>query len=286
MSTYDCPPTLTDSQVVEFCKTGYILLEGVVPDEINQRVVAWLEDHRAAGRDRQVVELLAENWFIEHVVRNAQAAGVMRSLLGADYAEPNWLAWFRGEGRSAPGQWHVDGGSRFSPALDILKWFYYPADTPAELGPTEFVTGSHHVYHQVRFMAHYDAIRGVWKCAAPAGSIMLGAYALWHRRARCTADGVRHMVTSSVHRTSPPRRDWIAEADFDITDVNFHLDEPRFGEQFRQCHDASRLFCWLCGQIDDFETEPGPAWPEPRHKADHPRHGLPEGLNNLRPTVK
>ena len=35
--TYDCEPTLTDSQVLEFCKTGYLMFEGVVPDEINRR---------------------------------------------------------------------------------------------------------------------------------------------------------------------------------------------------------------------------------------------------------
>ena len=27
--TYNCEPTLTDSQVLEFCKTGYAMFEGV-----------------------------------------------------------------------------------------------------------------------------------------------------------------------------------------------------------------------------------------------------------------
>ena len=30
--TFDCTATLTDSQVLEFCKTGYLLLESVVPE--------------------------------------------------------------------------------------------------------------------------------------------------------------------------------------------------------------------------------------------------------------
>ena len=29
--TFDCEPTLTDSQVLEFCRQGYLLLRGVVP---------------------------------------------------------------------------------------------------------------------------------------------------------------------------------------------------------------------------------------------------------------
>ena len=35
--TYDCKPTLTDTEVLEFCKNGYLMLEGVVPDEVNRR---------------------------------------------------------------------------------------------------------------------------------------------------------------------------------------------------------------------------------------------------------
>ena len=36
--TFDSKPTLTDTQVLEFCKQGYIILEGVVPQKINEKV--------------------------------------------------------------------------------------------------------------------------------------------------------------------------------------------------------------------------------------------------------
>ena len=29
---YDCMPTLNDRQVMDFCKNGYLMLDGVVPD--------------------------------------------------------------------------------------------------------------------------------------------------------------------------------------------------------------------------------------------------------------
>jgi len=41
--TFDCEPTLTDSQVAEFCREGHLLLPGVVPDEINERTCDYLE---------------------------------------------------------------------------------------------------------------------------------------------------------------------------------------------------------------------------------------------------
>jgi len=39
MHTYDCDPILTDSEVLDFCKKGFIVLDGVMPKEINERVV-------------------------------------------------------------------------------------------------------------------------------------------------------------------------------------------------------------------------------------------------------
>ena len=34
MHTYDCDPILTDSEVLDFCKKGFIVLDGVMPKEI------------------------------------------------------------------------------------------------------------------------------------------------------------------------------------------------------------------------------------------------------------
>ena len=42
---YDCEPTLSDEQVVDFCRQGMLVLERVVPDEINRRAMAFLDDY-------------------------------------------------------------------------------------------------------------------------------------------------------------------------------------------------------------------------------------------------
>ena len=59
--TYDCEPTLTDQQVIEFCQKGFIILEAVVPDEVNRRVSDFLDEHTHL----EPVEILAEDWFVE-----------------------------------------------------------------------------------------------------------------------------------------------------------------------------------------------------------------------------
>ena len=78
---YNCQPTLTDSEVFDFCKTGYLMLENVVADDINQRTTHYIEENGHTP-------LLNEDWFIESVFQNPQAAGAVRSLLGANFALP------------------------------------------------------------------------------------------------------------------------------------------------------------------------------------------------------
>ena len=78
----DIAPTLTDTQVLEFCHRGYLILEGVVALETNERVGEFIRAHPYAAGDGGEFEddrLLAEEWFVKEVILNRQAAGAVRS---------------------------------------------------------------------------------------------------------------------------------------------------------------------------------------------------------------
>ena len=92
MATYECPPTLTDTQVLEFCKKGFLMLEGVVPDEINQRTLEYL----AANPGPEPSQILREDWFFKNVIVQPQVAGAVRSLLGPNFGLPNLMSNHRG----------------------------------------------------------------------------------------------------------------------------------------------------------------------------------------------
>jgi len=85
--TFDCEPTLTDTQVLQYCRDGYFQLQGIVPDEINQRTCDYLNGdlpinpsfmpdgltHADLERMRDTHEpssILLEDWYIEHVLLN------------------------------------------------------------------------------------------------------------------------------------------------------------------------------------------------------------------------
>ena len=77
------------------CHPGCILLEAAVPSDVNRQVVQWFDGHHRGSPLEEMNELVEETWFRDGVLRNLQAAGAMRSLLGTDYEEPGWLTRFR-----------------------------------------------------------------------------------------------------------------------------------------------------------------------------------------------
>ncbi|MEE2658755.1 MAG: hypothetical protein VX733_09650 [Candidatus Latescibacterota bacterium] len=275
-ATYDCDPGLTDSEVVAFCRNGYLLLEGVVPNEINAKV----QDYLGEDTYYEPTGILEQNWFVEEVICNDKAIGAIRCLLGHDFHLPVLMSNHRVQGPyNAVGGWHVDGNYRFSPEVQYLQVFYYPQDTPSEIGPTQVVPGTHLIPHKARFMGHLNAIRGVASTAAPAGSIFITVYQIWHRRGPAKAKALRNMLKYVYWRTKPPQRDWIREDDFDLATADFNTPANQFVEQFRGNAKAAEMFLWLCGEHETFQNVGGQSWPTPAHRLDKP-YGLPEALSD------
>ena len=271
MRTYDCQPTLTDTQVLEFCKNGFLLLENVVPDAINQQAIAYLNEHPVG----EPTAILFEDWFVDNVICNPAAAGAVRSLLGKNFAMPNLMSNHRVQTPAPAQNWHRDGGSQYGHELHYLQVFYYPEACTVEMGPTELLPGSHFLFSHSTYMGHYGNIRGAFKAAAPAGSIFLTIYSIWHRRSASTAPGLRNLLKYNYWRTAAPQRDWIVEPDFDVRTASYGLKgAPTFRQQFHDGYDAARLFFWLCGKADEFKLMGGQGWPLPANFIEGP-YGFP-----------
>ena len=273
-ATHDCPPTLNDQQVLDFCRDGYLVLPGVVPEVINRRTVEFLEHCNGPQPD----QILAEDWFVEAVLKNPLAGGAVRSLLGAHFRLPGMMANHRNTCPAPAQNWHRDGGSVYHRRLDYLQVFYYPTDTPEEMGPTEVVPGSHFVRSKANYMTHYDHIRHAVRTAAPAGSIFLTVYSIWHRRSKSTGSGVRNLLKYNYCRTAPPCRDWLADPTFDFSWIRLSAGRPPF-EQFMDGIAAAELFTWLCGLEQEYHFQGGQCWPvNALNRAPHTQEGLPPAL--------
>ena len=254
-NTYNCEPTLNDTQVLEFCKQGFLMLKGVVPDEVNQRTFAFLDAHPSGTPS----EILQEDWFVENVICCPQAVGAIRSVLGKSFRLPGGVNNHRAECPASSGGWHFDSGGDgaavYGPEFDLLQVFYYPQDAQLEMGPTEVLPGSHFLFCSQTHMQHYCGIRGAVSTAAPAGSIFITIWGIWHRRTVSTACGTRNLLKYEYSRTALPARDWIREPTFEVRHakssppgLSFHR------EHHRTINDAAELFYWLCGQKTEYHA--------------------------------
>jgi hypothetical protein len=259
MPTYDCQPTLNDTQVLEFCKNGFLMLPGVVPADINDRTQAYLEEHPSG----EPTDILKEDWFLQNVIVQPQVAGAVRSLLGPNFGLPTLMSNHRVQCPQPAQQWHRDGRSQMGPRLNYLQVFYYPQECRLESGPTELLPGSHQIFNQARWMSHFGQIRGAYKAAGPAGSVFLTVYSIWHRRSASTSTELRNLLKFNYWRTTPPARDWLADPAFDPRLVDYRLDGPALREQFKDCDDNAQMYFWLCGRSSEFHLMGGQGWPIP-----------------------
>ena len=263
---YDCEPTLNDREVMEFCRQGYLILEGVVPDETNRRVIEFVNEHDGP----EPFEILSEDWFVDSVIKNPQSVGAVRSLLGKDFLLPKLMANHRVHCPAPALNWHQDGGSIMTPRLDYLQVFYYPDGATKEMGPTAVLPGSHHEKGYGGYLSRLRSLKQAVLTVSSPGTIFLTVYSIWHRRTASTSTGIRNMLKYNYWRTAEPCRDW-------KTDPNFNPSWP-VNEFPSFTVRAAQMLAWLCGE--DWQHLGGQGWPcfsNTTHEWDQP--GLPEGLS-------
>ena len=277
MNTYDCDPTLSDTEVLEFCKNGFLMLEGVVPEEINNLATKHADENSVL----EPTELLEKDWFVEDIILNSSGFGAARSLLGSNVGLPRRVSNHRGDGPVPAQDWHNDSGSKYGPELNYLQVFYYPEGCVREMGPTELLPGSHFLFSPSSRMGHYGRIRGSHHAVCPPGSILITVYSIWHRRSEATMSGIRNNFKYNYWRTSPPTRDWINDPGFDYATADYTAGSfalaPR--RPSRDCRDAAEMFFWLSGIHDKYDWVGGQDWPMASGTdIDDRPYGVPEGV--------
>ena len=262
--TFDCAPSLTDTEVLRFCRDGYLHFEGIIPDEINKYTCDYLngkipikptylpdgmtiQDLERIRDSHEPSSILLEDWFIDNVLLNSVLVGAIRSLLGHKVALPVLASNHQVECPQGPQTWHHDLDHIFGPEVNFVEVFYFPQDTPDAMGPTEVIPGSHFK------TTHKKPEESGVLCSGPAGTIGLHHQSILHRRGMSTQTGLRHMLKYSYWRTEPPKRDWIMEQDFDFRDADYG--------GHRSARYAAHMFYWLCGKASDFRIIGGQAWP-------------------------
>ena len=217
---------LNDAQMRHFIVNGYVTVTTELPaqfhDAIYEKTVTVFDKEGNPGNN--LVPRIPE---IQQVLDDPNVSGALTSLLGADYyMQPHRHPHYNPPGSSGQGM-HQDGGKRWSHHTRRLLVFYYPQDTPIELGPTGVVPMSH--YFSTREGAEVSPEQPV---VGKAGMVAFANYDLWHRAMPNSSEKKRYMMKFLYARMSEPQEPTWANQETEWANGT-PVGPPEYQEMFR-----------------------------------------------------
>ncbi|MYB01093.1 phytanoyl-CoA dioxygenase [Candidatus Poribacteria bacterium] len=189
---------LSDVQMRHFIVNGFVTvttdLSAQFHDAVYEKTVSVFDKEGNPGNN-----LLPRIPEIQSVFDDPNVRGALTSLLGPDYyMQPHRHPHYNPPGSKGQGL-HQDGGKRWSHHTRRLLVFYYPQDTPVELGPTGVVPMSH--YFSTR---EGSGVSPEEPIIGEAGTVAFANYDLWHRAMPNSSEKRRYMMKFLYARMSEP----------------------------------------------------------------------------------
>lgn len=190
---------LSDAQMRHFIVNGYVTvtteLSAQFHDAIYEKTVNVFDGEGNPGNN-----LLPRIPEIQKIFDDPNVRGGLTSLLGSDYyMQPHRHPHYNPPGSKGQ-HLHQDGGKRWSHHTRRLLVFYYPQDTPVELGPTGVVPISH--YYSTPEGSDISPEQPI---SGKAGTVAFANYDLWHRAMPNQSDKKRYMMKFLYARMSEPQ---------------------------------------------------------------------------------
>ena len=224
---------LTDAQMRHFIVNGYVTVTTHLPAQfhvaIYEKTMSVFDKEGNPGNN--LVPRIPE---IQRVLDDPNVKGALTSLLGADYyMQPHRHPHYNPPGSKGQGM-HQDGGKRWSHHTRRLLVFYYPQDTPLELGPTGVVPMSH--YYSTREGAEVSPEQPI---VGKAGTVAFANYDLWHRAMPNSSEKRRYMMKFLYTRMSEPQEPTWANKETEWANGT-HVGPTEHQEMFRHLWDWHR----------------------------------------------
>ena len=190
---------LSDAQMRHFIVNGYVTVTTDLPaqfhDAIYEKTVSVFDKEGNPGNN-----LLPRIPEIQRVFDDPNVSGALTSLLGPDYyMQPHRHPHYNPPGSGGQGL-HQDGGKRWSHHTRRLLVFYYPQDTPIELGPSGVVPMSHYFS-----TSEGSGVSPEQPIVGEAGTVAFANYDLWHRAMPNSSEKKRYMMKFLYARMSEPQ---------------------------------------------------------------------------------
>lgn len=205
---------LTTKQMAQFAADGFLKFEGLIPDEINQAAMKEIDDksfnlwtgYSYAGTP--LSQMWPESKGFGAVWRLPQVAGIMHSLVG-----PNPL-YDHHAGHTVPKGQTTGQGLHQDSIIDTREWafdvqfYYFPHETPKEMGGTLVIPGSHFRRVNTFDVSRYQNLVGQAPTICKAGTLFATHCGIWHCARGNFTDKTRYMFKLRVNPTVRQLKLW------------------------------------------------------------------------------
>jgi Phytanoyl-CoA dioxygenase (PhyH) len=202
---------LTSLQMANFVADGLLRFDDLVPDEINREAMRELEERLISfGYERQgqpLAELWPESKGFGAMIRLPQVQGILQSLVGPDPLYDHHCPHRVPPGHLEGQIWHADAIIDTRQHFDV-QLFYFPHDTPREMGGTMFLPGSHLRRIHESDVARYQNFVGQMPIVCRAGTLLVGHHGIWHCAQPNRTDRLRYMFKLRINPTVRQLRLW------------------------------------------------------------------------------
>lgn len=193
MSSIEKQHLLTAKQMAEFAVNGFLRLDEVVPQELNE--AAYKEQREFQGNGSTYWN---ESKVIQDIFNLPQVKGALQSFVGQyPIYDHSFMHIVRAKHLKGQG-YHADSVIDTRPFGYDIQAFYFSHDAPDEMGPTLVLPGSHLRKVSNGSISRYKNIVGQKRMVAKAGTIGFLHHGIWHCAQPNHTDETRYVFKPRV----------------------------------------------------------------------------------------
>ena len=214
---------LSSDQMANFVADGMLRFDELIPDEINREAMREIDQGLIPKNYETQGQPLDGLWQNSKgfgaLFRLPQVKGIIESLVGPNSLYDHHAFHRVGAGHEEGQVWHAD--AIIDPRTDAfdIQLFYYPHDTPREMGGTMFLPGSHLRRVHESHIGRYQNFVGQVPIVCKAGTLAIGHHGIWHCAQPNVSDRDRYMFKLRLNPTVKQTRLWNTEGDAESADA-------------------------------------------------------------------
>ena len=191
-----------DEQMRDFIVNGYVTVKTELPRSVHETIYRKTQEYteKEGNLGNNILPRVPE---LQAVFDDPVVRGAFTSILGENYVMHSHRHPHRNGPHSGGQGFHKDSYWGHQKVRHHLpRWamaFYYPQDTPIEIGPSAILSGTQYYSHRIT-----ETNDGEVALYGEAGTVSIIHFDLWHRAMANQTDKVRYMMKFQFIRLDEP----------------------------------------------------------------------------------